>query len=114
MTRRNKYNAVKTKQDGYTFDSKAEAARYGELVILQAAGEIERLEVHPCFILQDSFTDATGTRQRAISYEGDFMYWQGDTHYVEDVKGVETAVFKLKRKLFLARYPDLVLLVVKR
>ncbi len=31
MSRRHKYNAVATDVDGYQFDSKAEARRYGEI-----------------------------------------------------------------------------------
>jgi hypothetical protein len=113
MPRGNKYHARKEKLDGFTFDSIAEAERYRTLLLLQAAGEIERLEVHPRFVLQDAFTDAAGVRQRAIAYEGDFSYWQDGWRYVEDVKGAETPVFKLKRKMFLLRYPDLMLLIVK-
>lgn len=39
--RRNKYNAAKTKVDGITFDSKAEAKRYSELKIMQKSKEID-------------------------------------------------------------------------
>jgi Protein of unknown function (DUF1064) len=45
----NKYGAVRVQVDGHTFDSKAEACRYGELVLMQKAGEISGLEVHPSY-----------------------------------------------------------------
>jgi len=102
--RRSKYNAVKVRLDGYTFDSKAEAARYNELKVLERAAIISQLEVHPRFELLEAFTDNEGKRQRAIDYVADFAYWQDGQYVVEDVKGVETPVFKLKKKLFLKRY----------
>jgi len=107
MMRRSKYNAVKVRLDGYTFDSKAEAARYAELRLLERTGEIGGLEVHPRFTLVDAFTDSEGNQQRAIDYVADFAYWRDGVYIVEDVKGVETPVFKIKKKLFLKRYTDM-------
>ncbi len=100
--------------DGHSFDSLAESRRYSELLLLEAAGQIEDLTVHPVYLLQASFTDATGRRHRAISYEGDFGYTevldpqsiQGRA-VVEDVKGHRTEVFKLKEKLFRFKYPTI-------
>jgi hypothetical protein len=40
-------NAQKVALDGHVFDSKKEAARYQDLKILELAGVIEDLEVHP-------------------------------------------------------------------
>lgn len=112
--KRHKYNARRVTVDGYTFDSKAEARRYNQLRLLQRAGDIADLELQPSFELQPGFTDASGKRQRAIRYVADFAYTLPDgRRVVEDVKGVETAVFKLKRKLFLFTYPDLELRTVK-
>lgn len=112
--RRNKYNARKETLDGHTFDSQAETRRYRELLTLQMAGEIAGLTVHPRYTVLDAFRDRDGKHQRAIVYEADFTYSQDGQQYVEDVKGVETDVFKIKRKLFLARYPELIFVVVKR
>jgi hypothetical protein len=36
-----KFHAKRTQVDGIWFDSKAEAGRYGELKLLERAGEIE-------------------------------------------------------------------------
>ena len=99
-----KYNARKTKLDGYTFDSKAEARRYSELKILVQAKEIYGLDVHPKFVLQGSF-QYKGKTERAIVYIADFAYMENGVYVVEDVKGVQTPVFKLKRKMFLSKYP---------
>ena len=103
--RRTKYNANKVKLDGYTFDSQAEARRYRELLLAQKAGEINQLKVHPRFKLIAGFT-YKGKRVRPVFYEADFEYWQDGRHVVEDVKGFETAVFKIKMKLFLCQYPE--------
>lgn len=102
-----KYHNIKTSVDGIVFDSKAEAYRYMELKLLLKAGEITDLILQPKFVLQDRFKDGKKTIG-AITYIADFMYQEGDNTVVEDVKGVETAVFKLKEKLFLFRYPQYV------
>ena len=98
-----KYNARKTIVDGITFDSKAEAARYQELKLMERAGEIWDLKVHPRFELQPSFF-AHGRRQRAIYYVADFQYCiEPGAVIVEDVKGgkaTQTVAFKLKRKMW--------------
>lgn len=110
--RRGKYNARAVYIGSLQFDSMAEAARYRELALLEAAGAIAGLQVHPCYELQPAFTDSTGKRWAAIRYEADFAYTEDGTQVVEDVKGVQTAAFRLKRKLFLHRYPSLVLRVI--
>lgn len=106
----NKYNARKTDRDGYTFDSLAEERRYCELKLLERAGDIRNLLVHPKFIIVDGFTDNTGKRQRPAYYVADFQYFtNGGAVIVEDVKGgktTQTAVYRLKAKLFRKRYMD--------
>jgi hypothetical protein len=106
-----KYNNSKVEVDGYTFDSMAEYRRYVELKMLAQAGTITELIVHPLYELQPAFRTADGKRERAICYEGDFEYQENGQWIVEDVKGQETDVWKLKRKLFLANYPTAVLRV---
>lgn len=97
--RRSKYGAVKTVIDGLTFDSKAEARRYNELQLLLRAGEITRLEMQPRirFMLDGAVM---------FTYVADFRYYDLRLHQevVEDVKGVRTAVYKLKRKLIQAQH----------
>ena len=111
--RQHKYNAKKTTIDGITFDSKAEARRYGELKLLEKAGQIHHLKLQPSFVLLPTFTDSTGKTQRGIKYVADFSYSENYVQVVEDVKGVETPVFKIKAKLFRHQYPGLELRVVK-
>lgn len=102
---RSKYNSIKTKVDGIKFDSKKEAERYQELKLLERAGIIKELELQPRFLLQDKFK-LGGTTHRKIEYVADFKYWDKEkkVYIVEDVKGVKTDVYKLKKKIFLKKY----------
>ena len=101
MTRPSKYGNRKTVVDNVTFDSKAEAARYLELKLLQRAGHIGDLELQPVFSLY-------GKRGGLIcKYKADFKYTKLMHGYatetvVEDVKSkpTMTPVYRLKAKLF--------------
>ena len=109
-----KYHNKKTTIDGITFDSKREAERYCELLLLQRAGKISHLELQPEFILLRSFLK-NGKTHRKIMYIADFMYYDivNGTDVIEDVKGIETEAFKIKRKLFESKYPEFSLTIVK-
>jgi len=100
-----KYQNKPVEFDGFRFDSLAEAGRYQELRLLEQAGEISGLVVHPKYILQEAMT-VNGEKIRAITYSGDFQYFDHNGMQVcEDVKGFRTKEFIIKRKLFIARYP---------
>lgn len=105
--KQNKYRNKKTIVDGIEFDSKREADRYLELKILERKGEISHLKLQPVLILQDKFKH-DGKTIRAITYRADFAYFEvtSKKSVIEDVKGMETDVFKLKKKLFLKKYGD--------
>ncbi|KQS79058.1 hypothetical protein ASG25_10760 [Rhizobium sp. Leaf384] len=95
--KRSKYNAQRTLIDGICFDSKAEAAYYAELKIRARAGEVSDVE------MQRPYELCVGGHLIA-TYKADFVFWdhQAKRRRVIDVKGVETTVFKLKRKLMRA------------
>lgn len=104
----NKYgvsNKLERTIDGITFASKAEMNRYCELKLLIKAHEITDLEFQPKFDLIPKF-EVDGKKYRKISYSADFKYFDitKDKIVIEDVKGFETPVFKLKKKLFLYKY----------
>jgi hypothetical protein len=101
-----KYNNKKTEVDGFLFDSKKEANRYTDLVLLEKAGEIAELELQPTFVLLEGFRDSEGKWRRPITYTADFRYKEGGKIIVEDVKGHKTKVFLIKQKLFLKKYQD--------
>lgn len=110
-----KYNATKVTDDNIIFDSKLEHARYKQLKTLQAAGAIRDLKVHVTYTLVDKSL-VRGKWERAVKHEVDFEYMDNTTHQhtVEDVKGVKTAVWVLKRRLFVARYPAIDYRVITR
>jgi hypothetical protein len=110
---KSKYKAVRTKVGGKTFASKKEAERYKKLLALQKRRKISDLECQKEFILQEKFT-VPGTKEkvRKVSYICDFYYYDHDdeAYIVEDVKGMKTDVYRLKKKLFLRTYGDTYLL----
>ena len=101
-----KFNNVPTKRNGIKFDSKKEANRFEELMLLQEAGEIADLKLQPQFTLQESYVTTEGERIRAIRYVADFSYWQRGEPVVEDVKSKATATaqYKMKKKLMQERF----------
>lgn len=109
----NKYGAQKTVVDGIRFDSAAEARAYQTLKIAEGAGLISNLELQPRFVLQEGYT-LLGKRYRAITYRGDFRFTRGGKTIVLEVKGFETASWRIKEKLFRARFPDVDLEVWKK
>lgn len=108
----NKYRNKKVQVDLYVFDSIRESQRYKELKLLEKAGKIKDLELQPHFLLQESFKK-NGKTYRKIEYIADFKYTENGKTIVEDVKGMQTDVFKLKHKLFEKKYPDLELRIIK-
>lgn len=101
------------------FDSKAEANRYRELVLLERANEIANLECQPVYPLEiprlidgklqsvpvkiRSDKRPNGTRTK---YTADFRYQDKRTgrQIVEDVKGVDTTASRLRRAVVEAIY----------
>ena len=109
--RRNKYNVApkpdRTAPDGTVFASKREMRHYQGLQLAARLGQIGELRLQPKYLLQPAFVDAQGVRHRAIYYVGDFEYLRDGRRVCEDVKGRQTAVYAIKRKLFIARYPEI-------
>jgi hypothetical protein len=94
-----KYHNRKTSVDGIRFDSKREANRYMELKLLEKAGAIKDLRRQVPYILIDK-----SCYGRAIKYVADFVYLENGQLVVEDVKGVRTPVYKLKKRLMAEVY----------
>lgn len=93
-----KYRNEKTEADGIWFDSKREANRYKDLVLLQEAGEINSLH------LQVAFPVTIGPH-KICNYIADFYYQDASGKFViEDSKGMRTPVYKLKKRLVEAIY----------
>ena len=94
-----KYRNKRVEVDGITFDSKAEARRYGELKLTHQAGMIEDLKCQPKYIL-----DVNGVR--ICTYTADFEYQENGATITEDVKSKATITYsyKLKKRLMKAIY----------
>ena len=121
---RAKYNARRINCGGHMFDSMLECSYYNYLLGLKKAGIVKFIELQPKFLLLPAF-DKNGVHYRAIYYKADFRvtYFNKDKtprskrnekEYVEivDVKGFQTQVFKIKRKLFEYKYPNLSLKII--
>lgn len=89
-----KYHNRKTVIDGITFDSAKEARRYMELKLLERAGEISNLQRQVKYDLIPK-----RGKERSVTYIADFVYQENGNTVVEDVKGVRTNEYILKRKL---------------
>lgn len=96
--RRTKYHSCRTVVDGITFDSRKEARRYQELVLLARAGQILDLAVQVPFVLH------AGSGQIVGRYVADFTYREGHASVVEDVKGFKTDLYRWKKRHMVAEY----------
>lgn len=92
--------------DGITHDSKTEAQRWEELKLMQAAGEICGLQrqVDIGLVGRDGPIMTDGGKQQRV-YRADFVYVDNalGITVVEDRKGHETEVFKLKKAILAAQ-----------
>lgn len=113
-----KYKAIPTMVDGVKFASKKEAKRYGELKLLLKAGLIRALKLQPAFdlsVVPLPLIAARSPRPVHVGrYLGDFSYderlentapaadvWRP---VVEDVKGIKTPIYRLKKRMVEAIY----------
>lgn len=107
-----KYKNIPCEVDGIRFDSKKEATRYGELKLLEKAGEIEGLELQPAYPIVIH-------GKKICTYKADFLYWVSPAPApgakfgsvvratTEDVKSPITRknpTYRLKKKLVEAIY----------
>ena len=101
-----KYHNRKTQIENIVFDSKKEAQRYCELKLLEKKGEISQLQRQVPFELIPAEVGADKKKLRSIVYIADFVYLTEKDgvprKHIEDVKGVKTAVYRLKKKTYVA------------
>lgn len=98
MVTTTKYKSSKVELDGHKFDSKLEANIYKRIRELGLPCMLQ-----PSYELQEKFKFGKHTI-RPISYIADFCVIIDGMQYIIDAKGMETPVFKLKRKLFMHKY----------
>ncbi len=115
--------------DSIPFRSTLEANTYQLLKSWEAAGAIRNLKLQPRFVLQEKFK-RDGKTVRAMHYTPDFgfdrfvsvpctKHWKAEAfceackrtaawfpHVIES-KGHKTQPYQMRKKLFLAKYPDI-------
>lgn len=109
-----KYHNKKCYVDGIAFDSKKEAQRYAELSLLEKIGVIRNLKLQKEFELIPACYEQIPKKrgngfkkgkciERAVNYRADFYYYDNDKQewVCEDVKGMRTKEYIIKRKLML-------------
>ena len=110
-----KYHNTPTELDGFKFPSKREANRYAELRLLEKAGEIKDLEVHP------HYDFIVNGQKIGRGYTADSAYLEltriadilCPIRVTEDVKGYKVRDWRRTADLFKALYPDRELRIVK-
>ena len=114
---KNKYHSKKVEVGGIVFDSKKEAKRYSELLLLEKAGAITELQRQVKYVLipaQREFSNEIYTKgknkgcfkpgkllEKECAYIADFVYKEDGRIVVEDTKGFRTKDYIIKRKLML-------------
>lgn len=102
---KNKFNAKSKVIDGHKFPSLKEAKRYKELKLLEKAGNIKNLELQPKFEIIPK-QKYRGKTLRKAEYTPDFKYYDVDNNewVIEEVKGMPTVDYVLRKKLFILKY----------
>ncbi len=95
---KHKFNAVRCEEDGIKFASKKERKRYLELKNLQRAGDIY-------FFLRQTPMHLSGGIKYICDYQ---VFWSSGEVTFEDVKGMRTPMYKLKKKQVEALYPIII------
>lgn len=95
----NKFRAISCEIDGYKFDSKREGKEYHDLKMRLLAREITNLQIHPKYPI---FINDI----KICVVELDFKYLDKieNRERIVDVKGFDTPISKLKRKMVEAFY----------
>ena len=109
--KRRKYGNRKVEVLGHKFDSVKEGRRYNELLLLLRAGKISDLKLQPEFPITIALKPVVIRSKaypngRKVKYKADFSYVDNKTGkvVVEDVKGMDLPVSRLKRAIVEAIY----------
>lgn len=108
----NKYGAKKAICSlGHKHDSKREAGRCEKLHQLEAAGYITDLELQPQFWFAINGQQLKHDNGRRVGYKADFLYTDTveGVRVVEDSKGMAARDWPIRKAIFRALNPHLVL-----
>lgn len=97
-----KFRNIRTVIDGFSFPSKKEANRYATLKTLRKSGLVS------AFLFSANPEDKDKLTYKfacGVKYILDFVVmWNDKTITYEDVKGIRTPVYKIKKKLMLHEF----------
>lgn len=97
VEKKTKYHNNRVKIDGFCFDSQLEADYYSDLKLQLKVGAIKGFCRQPRFALSEN-----------LEYVADFIVFNLDgTAEIIDTKGFVTDVYKIKKKVFNEKYPEL-------
>lgn len=96
-------NAKRHFAHGIWFDSKKEARRWGELLLMQRAGQITGLRRQCPIILQGRDGPILTATGREMIYRADFVYIEAGEEVVEDAKGHPSDIYLIKKAILAAQ-----------
>jgi hypothetical protein len=107
LAKKGKYNAAGRRVNGVWCASEAEAVRYEQLLEMEQERIITNLRT------QVSFSLNIVTGAKLATYIADFVYnrdsadaREADERIIEEVKGMETPIWKMKKRWFEAQYGE--------
>ena len=108
INKRHKFNAIQViTSNGIRFQSKLEYSYYKYLKILQSTGKVS-------FFLRQVPLHLEISDVNVTKYVIDFqVFWSDSTVTFVDVKGVETDMYILKKKMVEAAYPITITVIKK-
>lgn len=112
MSDRSKYNVSKDTEkrtyDGIVFDSVVEMKYYRDVLCPKvSSGDVVSFELQKTYELQPKFVH-NGKTIQSIKYVADFFIVYKDGHEeVIDTKGYPDSLAKMKKKMFIYKYPDI-------
>lgn len=98
-----KYQSKRVKEAGYSFQSQLERDLFQHLSLLEKAGEIEGLKCQASVYLTEA----------RILYKPDFEFTENGITVWAEAKGIETDVWRIKRRLWMHYGPGK-LMIYKR
>ena len=108
----NKKTELQFQNQTYYFDSRLEASHAQVLFTMLKQGKISNLIFQKEFILCESTilrtnsTVSKKTKRSKIKYISDFYYEKDGKIIVADSKGMKTAIYSLKKNLFLSQLKE--------
>lgn len=96
-------NAKRHFAHGIWFDSKKEANRWGELLLMERAGQISELRRQVAIALKGRSGPILTPTGRNMTYLADFVYIEACEEVVEDAKGYPSDIYLMKKAILAAQ-----------